>query len=196
MQKLLLVDACIREEESRTLRLCNAFIKEFLIYKPSFAVEKVKLAGLGLLPFNYKMLRDRDTLIEKQQFEGPEFELAKQFAAADKILIGAPYWDLSFPAVLKLYVEHITAYGITFKYEFGKGQGLCKADKMAYVTTSGGGLKGINFGYEYFVGQCGQFGIKNGCQLICAENLDLEESDAEQIMSDLIKKLPVIVKDF
>ena len=52
----------------------------------------------------------------------------KQFAAADVIVIAAPYWDLMFPAVLKTYLENITVTGITFCYsDQGRPQSMCKA---------------------------------------------------------------------
>ena len=44
--------------------------------------------------------------IEKRamhDISGKECEYARQFAEADIIVIGAPFWDLSFPAVLKIY---------------------------------------------------------------------------------------------
>ena len=44
------------------------------------------------------------------------FRYARQFAAADKIVIAAPLWDLSFPAQLKVYLENIYVTGIVTKY--------------------------------------------------------------------------------
>ena len=59
------------------------------------------------------------------------FELARQFAAADQIVIAAPYWDLSFPAALKQYFEQINVLGITFAYTpEGVPKGLCRARKL------------------------------------------------------------------
>ena len=40
------------------------------------------------------------------------FDLASQFQQADEIVIAAPYWDLSFPAILKLYLENIYVTGV------------------------------------------------------------------------------------
>ncbi len=73
---------------------------------------------------------------------------ATQFAEADEIVIAAPFWDLSFPAILKAYVEQIAVSGITFKSVNGKPLGLCKAKRLTYVTTSGGPVF-ADFGYEY-----------------------------------------------
>ena len=31
-----------------------------------------------------------------------------------RIVVAAPFWDLSVPAVLKVYIENISADGVTF----------------------------------------------------------------------------------
>ncbi len=49
--------------------------------------------------------------------------------------------DIEFPANLKQYIEQINVLGITFAYTSeGTPKGLCKAKKLYYVTTVGGGL--------------------------------------------------------
>lgn len=100
----LFVNACAREE-SRTLSLCRAYLEG------NPAVEEVRLFERNLVPFDWKMVEERVALIEKADWGDSMFDLAKQFAAADEIVIGAPYWDLSFPAVLKVYIEHVTVNG-------------------------------------------------------------------------------------
>ena len=128
----LFVNACAREE-SRTLSLCRAYLEG------NPAVEEVRLFERNLVPFDWKMVEERVALIEKADWGDSMFDLAKQFAAADEIVIGAPYWDLSFPAVLKVYIEHVTVNGIVFHYtEEGRPEGLCKAKRLVYITTSGG----------------------------------------------------------
>lgn len=57
---------------------------------------------------------------------------------ADVILVGAPYWEYQFPALLRCYVEHISVSGLTFAYgEDGRPHGLCKGDRLFYLTTAG-----------------------------------------------------------
>ncbi len=63
-----------------------------------------------------KYRRKNICLIASRQFDDPYFRYARQFAGADEIVIAAPYWDLSFPSVLKVYLEHICITGITFQY--------------------------------------------------------------------------------
>lgn len=97
------------------------------------------------------------------------------------------YWDLSFPAQLKVYLENIYVTGIVTKYsEAGKPVGLCRANELYYVTTSGGPFDG-RFGYDYWktiAQDC--FGIPT-VKLLEAENLDIVGADAEKIVDDAIK---------
>lgn len=106
---------------------------------------------------------------------------------ADRIVIAAPLWDLSFPAQLKVYLENIYVTGIVTKYsEAGEPVGLCRASELYYVTTSGGPFDG-RFGYDYWktiAQDC--FGIPT-VKLLEAENLDIVGADAEKIIDDAIK---------
>lgn len=122
----LFVNACMRgKEESRTYKLC----REYLAGKTD--VVEVDLTANELSPFDGAMVSYR---VEKQTagaWDDPIFALSKQFAAADEIVIGAPYWDLSFPSALKAYMEHVSVCDITFHYtEDAQCEGLCKAKTL------------------------------------------------------------------
>ena len=107
---------------------------------------------------------------------------AKQFAAADEIVIAAPFWDLSFPAKLKIYFEQITVSGITFKYANGVPMGLCKAKSLTYVTTSGGPIFS-DFGYTYVKTLARDFyGIRK-TKAYRAMNLDADMITAEDLLT-------------
>lgn len=75
----------------------------------------------------------RNGCVEDKNFSDAYFDWAKEFASADAVVIAAPYWDFSFPAVLKQYLEAITIVGLTFYYtEEGFPKGLCKAEIDRY----------------------------------------------------------------
>ena len=96
-------------------------------------------------------------------------------------MIAAPYWDLSFPASLKQYFEQVNVVGITFRYtEEGIPEGLCKADRIFYVSTAGGIYVPTEFGFGY-VKALAQYGIGD-VQLIEAVGLDIFGADVEAIM--------------
>ena len=132
-------------------------------------------------------LRRRDSLIASGAFGDPMFALARQFAEADRIVIAAPYWDLSFPAALKQYFEQINVLGITFRYTpQGFPEGLCKAKSLCYVTTAGGGYVPQEFGYGYVKALAeGFYGITD-VRLVMASGLDIVGADPEKIINDTV----------
>ena len=105
---ILFVDACVRDD-SRTKRLADEVLSRL-----SGEVKTVKLKDVNFEVTDQDYLRKRDELIAKREFDSEMFTLAREFQAADQIVIAAPYWDLSFPAMLKQYIEHINVLGITF----------------------------------------------------------------------------------
>ncbi|MFR5091118.1 MAG: NAD(P)H-dependent oxidoreductase [Adlercreutzia equolifaciens] len=112
------------------------------------------------------------------------FDIGKDFAEADEIVIGAPLRDLSFPAALKIYIEHAAVMGMTFHYtEEGRCEGLCRAKHLTYITTGGGQVSAMNYGYEYLCGIAGMFGIPE-TRFACAENLDVVGADIEANLNE------------
>ena len=176
MEKILFINACVRPN-SRTKELAK-----HVLSKLSGQVEEVNLYSENLLPLSLEQIETREKAAKTKDFSNGLFSLAKQFANADTIVVAAPYWDLSFPAVLKNYFEMITVNGLTFAYgENGIPQGLCRGKSLIYVTTSGGPII-YNFGYEYVSTLVkGFYGI-NSVKLVKAEGLDIYGADAKDII--------------
>ena len=118
------------------------------------------------------------------------FELARQFAEADTIVIAAPYWDFSFPVVLKQYFEQINILGITFRYTpAGVPEGLCRAQNLTYITTAGGNIVPEEYGFGYVRALAQNFyGIPN-VRLIKATGLDIIGADVEAIIKAVEKTI-------
>ena len=178
---ILFIDACVRED-SRTKRLAKA-----LLTKLGEEAVHVALEGISFGVTDETYLKKRDSLIAKSAFDDEMFALARQFAMADTIVIAAPYWDLSFPAMLKQYIEAINVLGITFEYTAeGFPKGLCKADKLYYVTTAGGRYVPEEFGFGYIKALAQNFyGIKD-VEQVKATGLDIMGADQEAIMNEAI----------
>ena len=178
MNKILHINACVREC-SRTKELTN-----HLLARLEGDIETIELCKADICPLDGKLLSERDRLLKEGQTDNKLFCFAKQFAAADTIVISAPYWDLMFPAILKVYLENITVGGITFRYsEKGIPQSLCKAKKLCYVTTSGGFIGENNFGFDYLKALAtGFFGISD-VRFFSAQGLDIYGADITEIMN-------------
>ena len=178
MDNILFVNACVREN-SRTIEL-----SKHVLSKLNGDIEEVKLFDINIPLLDKKGLEIRDNAVRTKDFSNDYFALAKQFAKADTIVIGAPYWDLTFPAVLKNYLENVTVNGLTFCYsETGTPKGLCKGKKLIYVTTSGGPII-YNFGYEYVTALAKNFYGINEVELVKAEGLDIYGADVSSIIEN------------
>ncbi len=137
MKKVLYLDCCIRENDSRTKLIADAFFEE-LHKKSDFSVDKLVIDQLDIVPIGSKEYKHRQNLLEVRNLDDKMFDLAKQFAQVDIVVVAAPFWDMSFPSKLKVYFENITVEGLTFKSsEDGNIVGNCKASKFIFLTTRG-----------------------------------------------------------
>ena len=105
------------------------------------------------------------------------------------MVIAAPYWDMSFPASLKLYIEQLCVNKLTFCYsEKGIPCGLTNIKKVVYLTTSGGYIGNNNFGFDYIKTLFSTlFGVGD-IAFFSAEGLDIYGNDPESILSEAIAK--------
>lgn len=184
MSDALLINACARPE-SRTLYLAK---KALEITGGSYT--ELKLYDEDIKPVDYGALTARDKNIECETYDDSSFRFAKQFADAREIVIAAPYWDLSFPSVLKCYFESVCVNGLTFRYgENGNVIPLCKCERLIYVTTAGGYIGGNNHGYDYVKALCNNLlGIENTV-FVSAEGLDIYGNDVNGILNSAENKL-------
>ena len=144
MENILYINACIRQN-SRTDELAK-----YLLNKLKGNIEEVNLSMENIPLLTNDILEKRTSLINKNEFSNEYFKWAKQFAKSDTIVISAPYWDLSFPAILKIYFEAINITKLVFKYtQDGKIESLCKAKRLIFITTSGGPIIEPHVGLEY-----------------------------------------------
>lgn len=178
MKRVLFLDAC-RPGASRTRELAQIALRA-----AGGALETVSLFGKNLPPLDEKglLLRDRG------DFSGPEFALARQFAACDEIVIAAPYWDLSFPACLKQYIEAVCVCGLTFVYTpNGTPKSLCRCRKASYITTAGGQIGEKNFGFSYLKALFSSFFGVETMDFYAAEGLDLVGNDPNFLLNEAKK---------
>ena len=176
----LFINCCPRDS-SRTERLAKKLLEKLGEY------DEVNPEKEGLVPMSKERLNYRTELLQKGDLSDDIFKYAKQFAAADTIVIAAPFWDLSFPSVLKIYIENIYVTGIVSKYdENGAPKGLCKAKKLYYVTTAGGPYDG-RFSFDYLKELAESFFGIGETVLIKAEMLDIIGNDAEKILAERMK---------
>lgn len=184
MEQILFINACPREG-SRTLELA-----QHLLAQLEGSVEELAIFEENLLPLNGKTLALRDKMTAKESFDHPLFKYARQFAQADTVVIAAPFWDLSFPSALKIWLEYVMAKEITFRYtEEGFPCGLCKAKRLFYISTAGGPVLPQHLGFSYVDALAkNYFGIGETV-LFSAENLDVIGADVASILTHVKEEI-------
>lgn len=182
---LLVVDCCLRRDDSAT----RAYYQAYLRVACEQDVQVVELDKLHLKPLNGETLRERDKLIRAQDFSSKQFFLARQFREADELLIAAPFWDLSFPSLLKVYLEQVTVNGLTFGYdEQGCCHGFCRARRLLYFSTCGGFYGERHLCYEYVKALGAMLGIPL-CVPYILEGLDIDLNKRDCILKQAIEDL-------
>ena len=194
MKTILFVNSCLNQESSRTQRLADAVLDKMLEEAAAAGeqaqVEELSLVDAGIEGLDEETLAFRSERSAAKDFTHELFAPARQFREADEVVIAAPYWDLSFPAMRKAYIEQLCVNGLTFSYsEEGIPVGHCLAKRLTYVTTAGGYLGAYNMGFDYVAAVCKlYFGIEES-RCISAEGLDIWGNDAEAILASAIAAL-------
>lgn len=181
MLRGLFVNACPRGEESRTLRLARAFLEALCSQCPSLTIAEHDLTRMNLHSVDRTTLIMKEALCDRRAWEDPYLAPAVAFQQADVVVIAAPYWDLSFPSILKVWVENVYVRNLTFRYENDKPIGLCQGRESVYITTAGSPIGDNDWGARYMRAVLTTLGIPRFTSL-CAEALDLEGSDCDAIM--------------
>ena len=98
MKKLLYIDACIRDNLSRTKRIATPLIENLK--------ERYDIETFCLNKMNLEIVK-KELITKRNNKEIPEEVLswARAVANADRIVIAAPFWDMSFPAALKNFFD-------------------------------------------------------------------------------------------
>ncbi len=180
--ELLLVDACPRGEASRTRRLAEGLLRSLRERLPGIAVTRHTLAEMELRDVNAERLALRESLCDARAWDHPLTRTGADFRRADAVIVAAPYWDLSFPSVLKTWVEHIWIRNLTFVYRDDLPVGLARGKAAVYVTTAGSRVAGHDWGTLYIEDVMHTLGIPE-FRAVKAEALDLDGSDPEAILA-------------
>lgn len=192
MKEVLFLDCCIRKEDSRTKVLANAFLDGL---NKEYHITHLDLPSLNLKPLVGEFFDSRQELLEKGDYSNKRFDYAHQFAEADLIVVAAPFWDLSFPALLKIYIENVSVDGITFKAAEEGLVGACKASHLVYLTTRGGFYTDdpMELALPHMKNLCKFFGI-NQFEAIAADGMDVVGFDSEQSLKDACHQASALAK--
>lgn len=188
MEKLLVINACVNREKSRTNRLTQELVK-LLNKNGEYQTKEVILENENLMPLDSKRLKERDSFIAAKNFEDERFAYARDFKTADVIVLASPFWEMGFNSFLKIWLENTSTPGILYGYTERGPVGFCNAKKLYYVTTRGS-IQGENdLGYQTIKNLAAMYGIKE-IKCIYADALDIFPDKASAAMTAAIESLP------
>ena len=129
--KLVVINACVRQGDSRTLQIAEPVVRALAKRYDTVRYDLPEMEGV--VPLTPALFAARGA------GEVPAWAAAaaREIAAADRILIAAPFWDMGIPAVLKAFFEQTSLFDVTFTDNGTTCVGLCKAPKVLFITTRG-----------------------------------------------------------
>ena len=118
MEKLLYIDSCIRDEVSRTKKIATPIINKL---KERYDVETLVINDLNLTIVKKDLVNKRTNGIIDEEV----LSWANKVSKADRIVIAAPFWDMSIPAALKSFIELCSIINETFASDDKTCFGIC-----------------------------------------------------------------------
>lgn len=192
MEKLLYIDACIRNELSRTKRIATPIVNEL---KKRYEVETVVINDLKLSPIQQEENRRRANGVVSDDATC----WANKIRNADRIVIAAPFWDMSIPAALKTFFELCSLFKVTFDSNDKTCFGLCKAKNVLFITTRGMDIKTgdpLEQATPYLKALFWLWGIK-GFEVVARSNFDyLPTETIEKEIASAVEEGIAIAKKF
>lgn len=192
MKKLLYIDACIRDEQSRTKRIATPIVEAL---KQKYEVQTLVINDLDLSIVKKDLITKRNN----GDIDPQVMSWAESVRDADRIVIAAPFWDMSIPAALKNFLELCSIFDVTFKSDDKTCYGNCKAEKMLYITTRGMDINTgdvLEQGSSYLKALSWLWGI-GSLEVVSAQNMDyLSEREIEERISKAISEGMKIAEEF
>lgn len=192
MRKALIVDCCLRGSQSRTAKLLEAFTAAL---PGDVKIETLTLEEEGLNCLAGAHFEQRQRLLEAGNRDHPRFRYAHQFAGSDIVCIAAPFWDLSFPALLKVYIEQVSVDGISFVGRDNRLVGICRGTDLVFLTTRGGAYDGspMEMGSRYLDALHEFFGFDR-YHCVAADGLDLDGANAQDILEHAVAEARALAR--
>ena len=176
--RLIFVNSCIRDKDSRTLKIARNIINGL---DKKIDVEEIDINDLNLVPYTKNNNPVYQLINEKYR------QISQKIADSDGLIIAAPFWDMSFPSLLKVFLEKLSIADVMFKDTGVTCEGIAKCPFMFYVTTRGMNIpdnSSLEQATPYLKALCELWGIKN-FSFISAYNLDYSSNEK---VEELIKK--------
>ncbi|NPC94189.1 FMN-dependent NADH-azoreductase [Bacillus sp. WMMC1349] len=127
-------------------------------------------------------------------------ELSDQFVEADQYVFVTPFWNFSFPPVMKAYFDSIAVAGKTFKYTEQGPVGLLTDKKALHIQARGGYYSEgpaaeLEMGHRYMTVMMQFFGVPS-FEGFFIEGHNAEPDKAEEIKKNAIARAAELGRTF
>ena len=198
MPRLLLISFTPKGPLSRTRRLLDAWLARRRAADAGLHVDEVDLVNTELPPVDGPVALAKGSVAAGSQLAPTQQRAwdaitpwAREFLAADEVVIAAPMWNFSLPYPVKHYLDVVVQPGLLFRYTAQGPQGLCAGKPLTLVTTRGNAyadLPQVNFQTSYLRWLC-EF-IDCRYAEVVAEGLDVRGPEAgEKSLTEVIARL-------
>lgn len=207
MKKLLHIIATPRGDDSRTLKVSNAFLAAFKQKRSDWVIEELNLAKEELPSLTVKRVDGKYVLLAGKDLFGKLKEAwqeiifhIERFMSADAYLISTPMWNFSIPYTLKQYIDIIIQPKYLFRYTEKGVEGLVKNKKMIIITSRGGDyssgeMKNFDFQEPYLRAIFGLVGLTD-INFINAQPMDMGPDLQKQKIDEAQKLARQIAQKF
>ncbi len=149
MAKVLYITAHPHDDtQSYSMAVGKAFIDTYKQVNPSDEVIHIDLYKENIPQIDADVFSGWGKLQSGSGFEelseqekakvGRLGELSDQFVTADKYVFVTPFWNFSFPPVMKAYLDSVSVAGKSFKYTEQGPVGLLTDKKALHIQARGG----------------------------------------------------------
>lgn len=213
MKKLLYVTASSKPEDmSVSKKTGREFVNRFMAKNSVYSLEELDLYSEYIPELTYKLYKNRAEVVSGSEYNELNSDdkkavdrinaLCDQFLSADTYVIAAPMWSVSFPSILKRYIDCVIQNNKVIKISPKKVKGLLddRERNMVYIQSSGGiypkilGGK-VNHGVDYFHDIFKFLGVKK-FEKILVEGVDMPDVGEEQAMKNAYEDIDDVIEVF
>ncbi|AUO08804.1 FMN-dependent NADH-azoreductase [Paenibacillus jamilae] len=216
MATVLYITAHPFKDGTYSLSVGKQFIEAYQEANPGDEVIHLDLYCMDLPQIDADLLRrwgqplsgpSFDELSEESRIKAERMcEIVDQFMVADKIVIVNPVWNLSFPSVLKTYIDAVTVTGKTIKRSENGLRGLSgltgtqQGKKVMHIQASGtvlshGKFKDVEYCHSYIKAIMNLLGIDD-VQAIFVEGISEQPDQAQSIKEQAIRQAILAAQEF
>lgn len=210
MEKILYITANTKPENvSSSKTVGRALVNRILAKYPELQVEELDLYNTNLPLVKSCYFQSRSKLVDEaakgllpqcdQDAIGRINQLTDQFVSTSIYVLAAPMWSLSFPAVVKQYIDCVMQAGKTIEFVDNKPQGLLndRPRTFIYVQSSGAAVPWmlkpvLNKGLNYVMDIMKFVGISKTDELL-VDGTGTTEYERLKAISDAEEKIDSIV---